>query len=186
MKNDIAEFVAKWINCQQVKVEHQKPGGLSYDICIPTWKWKYLYRDFIVGLPLTRQKHYSIWVIMDRMTKLAHFIPTDGQAERTIKTFEDMLRECVIYFKGNMDNYFPLIEFVFINSYNSRIGMAPLDALYGRRCRSLIGLFEVGEVISDWSRVGIGGFLGNLAYSRKVENTLMSSKLICRCLKERL
>ncbi|WMV41847.1 hypothetical protein MTR67_035232 [Solanum verrucosum] len=47
MKNDIAEFVAKCLNCQQVKVEHQKPGGLAQNICFPAWKWKYLNMDYI-------------------------------------------------------------------------------------------------------------------------------------------
>ncbi|WMV41365.1 hypothetical protein MTR67_034750 [Solanum verrucosum] len=50
MKKDIAEFVAKCPNCQQVKVEHQKLGGLSQDISIPTLKWEDLNMDFIVGL----------------------------------------------------------------------------------------------------------------------------------------
>ncbi|MCQ8082127.1 hypothetical protein NP492_23680, partial [Salmonella enterica] len=75
MKKDIAEFVAKCSNCQQVKVEHQKSGGLSQDISIPTCKLEDLNMDFIVGLPRTRRQHDSIWVIVDRMTKLAHFLP---------------------------------------------------------------------------------------------------------------
>ncbi|WMV37845.1 hypothetical protein MTR67_031230 [Solanum verrucosum] len=75
MKKDIAEFVAKCPHFQQVKVEHQKPRGLSQDISIPTWKWKELNMDFIVGLPRTRRQYDSIWVIIDRMTKLVHFIP---------------------------------------------------------------------------------------------------------------
>ncbi|WMV25733.1 hypothetical protein MTR67_019118 [Solanum verrucosum] len=53
MKKDIAGFVAKCPNCQQVKVEHQKPRVLSQDISIPTWKWEDLNMDFIVGLPRT-------------------------------------------------------------------------------------------------------------------------------------
>ncbi len=54
MKKDIAGFVAKCPNFQQVKVEHQKPGGLSQDISIPTWKWEDLNMDFIVGFHCTR------------------------------------------------------------------------------------------------------------------------------------
>jgi len=49
MKKDTAKFVAKCPNCQQVKVEYQKVGGLSQDISIPTWKWEDLNIDFIVG-----------------------------------------------------------------------------------------------------------------------------------------
>ncbi len=70
---------------------------------------------------------------------------TDGQAERTIQTLEDMLRACVIDFKGSWDDHLPLIEFAYNNSYHSSIQMAPYEALYGRRCRSPVGWFEVGE-----------------------------------------
>ena len=64
---------------------------------------------------------------------------TDGQAEHTIQTLEDMLRACMIDFKGDWDDHFPLIEFSYNNSYHSSIGMAPFEELYGRRCRSPIG-----------------------------------------------
>jgi len=70
---------------------------------------------------------------------------TDGQAEHTIHNLKDMLRECVIDFKGNWNNHLPLIDFSYNNSYHSSIQMAPYEALYGRRCRSPIGWFEVGE-----------------------------------------
>ena len=69
---------------------------------------------------------------------------TDGQAERTIQTFEDMLRACVIDFRGNWDDHLPLIEFSYKNNFHSSIGMAPFEELYGRRCRSAFGWFEVG------------------------------------------
>ncbi|KAH0775071.1 hypothetical protein KY290_012208 [Solanum tuberosum] len=117
MKKDIAEFVTQCPNCQQVKVEHQRPGGLAQSIELPEWKWEMINMDFITGLPRSRKQHDSIWVIVDRMTKSAHFLPvkttnstedyaklyiqevTDGQVERTIQTLEDMLRACVIDFK---------------------------------------------------------------------------------------
>lgn len=51
IKKNITEFIAKFPNCQQVKVEHLKSGGLSQDISIPTWKWKDVNMDFIIGLP---------------------------------------------------------------------------------------------------------------------------------------
>ena len=73
MKRDIADFVSKFPNCQQVKVEHQKPGGMTQEIDIPTWKWVMIIMDFITGLTCTRRQHDSIWVIIDRMTKSSHF-----------------------------------------------------------------------------------------------------------------
>ncbi|XP_070029575.1 uncharacterized protein [Nicotiana sylvestris] len=71
---------------------------------------------------------------------------TDGQAERTIQTLEDMMCACVIDFGGNWDDHLPLIEFAYNNSYQASIGMAPYEALYGRRCRSPVGWFEPAEV----------------------------------------
>ena len=161
---------------------------------VPTWKWEVINMDFVVGLPRTRRQHDSIWVIVDRMTKSAHFIPvkstyrvedyarlyvdkivrwhgihlsiishrgaqftshfwrsfqkslgtqvklstpfhpqTDGKAEHTIKTLEDMLRACVIDFKGSWDYHLPLIDLSYNNSYYSSIGLEPFEALYGRR-----------------------------------------------------
>ncbi|CAN4123906.1 unnamed protein product [Withania somnifera] len=192
---------------QQVKVEHQKPGGYMRPIEIPTWKWDMINMDFITGLPRSFHKFDSIWVIVDRLTKSAHFLPvktnytneeyalyikeivrlhgvpisiisdrgaqftakfwksfqkslgtqvnlstsfhpqTDGQAERTIQTLEDMPRACVLDFKGSWDDHLPLIEFAYNNSYHSSIKMAPYEALYGRKCRSPIGWFEVGELV---------------------------------------
>jgi len=70
----------------------------------------------------------------------------DDQVECTIQTLEDMLRACVIDFKGNWDDHLPLIEFAYNNSHHSSIGMAPFETLYGRRCRCLVGWFEVGEI----------------------------------------
>ena len=64
---------------------------------------------------------------------------TDGQAERTIQTLEDMLRACVIDFKGSWDDHLPLIEFAYNNSYHSSIQMTRYEALYGCRCRSPVG-----------------------------------------------
>ncbi|XP_070008339.1 uncharacterized protein [Nicotiana sylvestris] len=183
MKRGVEDFVSECPNCQQVKAEHQRPGGLTQLMEIPMWKWEMINMDFVVGLPRTQRKFDSIWVIVDRLTKSAHFLPvkstdttekyaqlyikeivrlhgtplsiisdreaqfttnfwkkfqqglgtqvnlstafhphTDGQAERTIQMLEDM---------------FGLVSWI--------SKMAPFEALYGRRCRSPIGWFEVGE-----------------------------------------
>ncbi|KAL0451822.1 UNVERIFIED_CONTAM: hypothetical protein Slati_1160300 [Sesamum latifolium] len=75
MKKDVAEFVAKCMTCQQVKAEHQAPAGKLRPLSIPEWKWEKITMDFIVGLPRTLRKHDAIWVIVDRLTKSAHFLP---------------------------------------------------------------------------------------------------------------
>jgi hypothetical protein len=73
-KNDVAAHVALCDICQKVKVEYQRPAGLLPPLKVPEWKWEEISMDFIVGLPRTRDGYDSIWVIMDRLTKLAHFI----------------------------------------------------------------------------------------------------------------
>ena len=75
MKVDIAEWVNKCLTCQKVKAEHQKPSGLLQPLEIPEWKWEQIAMDFVVGLPLTQSKCDAIWVIVDRLTKSAHFLP---------------------------------------------------------------------------------------------------------------
>ncbi|GJU19337.1 putative reverse transcriptase domain-containing protein [Tanacetum coccineum] len=162
--------------------------------------------DFVTKLPRTSSGHDTIWVIVDRLTKSAYFLPmredykmerlarlylneivsrhgvpisiisdrdsrftsrfwqsmqealgtrldmstayhpqTDGQSEHTIQTLEDMLRACVLDFRGSWDVYLPLVEFSYNNSYHSSMRCASFEALYGRKCRSPIMWAEVGE-----------------------------------------
>jgi hypothetical protein len=61
--------------CQRIKAEHQRPAGLLQLLQIPQWKWDEIGMDFIVGLPRTCTGYDSIWVVVDRLTKAAHFIP---------------------------------------------------------------------------------------------------------------
>jgi hypothetical protein len=75
MKREIAEYVARCDNCQRIKAEHQRPAGLLQPLQIPQWKWDKIGMDFIVGLPRTRAGYDSIWVVVDCLTKAAHFIP---------------------------------------------------------------------------------------------------------------
>jgi hypothetical protein len=75
LKRDVAAHVAKCDVCQRVKAEHQRPAGLLHPLKIPEWKWEEIGMDFIVGLPRTPAGYHSIWVIVDRLTKVAHFIP---------------------------------------------------------------------------------------------------------------
>jgi hypothetical protein len=75
MKRDVAKYVALCDTCQRVKAKHQRPTGLLQSLQVPEWKWKEIAMNFIVGLPRTQLGYDSIWVIVDRLTKAAHFIP---------------------------------------------------------------------------------------------------------------
>ncbi|GJU91291.1 reverse transcriptase domain-containing protein [Tanacetum coccineum] len=76
MKAIIAEYVGKCLTCSRVKAECQKPFGILIQLEIPTWKWERITMDFVTKLPKTSNGHDTIWVIVDRLTKSAHFIPT--------------------------------------------------------------------------------------------------------------
>ncbi|GJY48230.1 putative reverse transcriptase domain-containing protein, partial [Tanacetum coccineum] len=76
IKAIIAEYVGKCLTCSRVKAECQKPSGLLVQPEIPMWKWERITMDFITKLPKTSNGHDTIWVIVDRLTKSAHFIPT--------------------------------------------------------------------------------------------------------------
>ena len=197
MKKEIASFVFRCLTCQQVKAEHQRPTGKIQLLPIPVGKWENITMDFMTGLPRTQRQHDAIWVIVDRLTKSAHFLPvnvedsqeklaqlyvdeivrlhgvpvlivsdrdprfisrfltslkttlgtrlqfcttfhpqTDGQSERTIQMLEDMLKPCVMEFKGSWDTHLALMEFTYNNSYQASIEMTPFKALYSRKCRT--------------------------------------------------
>jgi len=193
----VAGYVAKCSICQQVKVEHRKPAGLLQQLPIPEWKWEMITMDFVSGLPRGKRGNNAIWVIVDRLTKFALFLPvkmtdsvdklakiyvnevvrlhgvptlivsdrdprftsrlwpsiqralgtnlsistafhlqTDGQSERIIQILKDLLRACALEFGGNWEEHLSLVEFTYNNSYQATIGMAPFEALYGKKCRT--------------------------------------------------
>ncbi|XP_074318762.1 uncharacterized protein LOC141655587 [Silene latifolia] len=74
MKREVAEFVARYLTCQRVKGEHKRQQGKVQPLEVPEWKWESISLDFIVGLPRTQKGNNVIWVIVDRLTKSAHFI----------------------------------------------------------------------------------------------------------------
>ena len=79
MKKEIAAYVAKCDTCSRVKADHLKPAGLLQPLSILDWKWEEISMDFITGLPHTQQGYDSIWVIVDRLTKSAYFVPINTQ-----------------------------------------------------------------------------------------------------------
>jgi hypothetical protein len=75
MKVEISRYVAKCDTCRRVKEVHMKTGGPLQSFPIPTWKWEDISMDFVVGLPKTSKGYDSIWLIVDQLTKTAHFLP---------------------------------------------------------------------------------------------------------------
>jgi hypothetical protein len=197
MKIDVSKYVAACGVCQRVKAEHKRHVGLLKPLETSEWKWEHVTMDFVVGLPCSPRCKDAIWVVVDLLTKSAHFIPmkttnsaselvplymkevlrlhgvpksivsdrdskfvskfweslhsslgtklsltvafhphTDGQSERTIQTSEDMLRACVLSWRGSWEDHLALAEFAYNNSYQASIKMTPYEALYGRRCIS--------------------------------------------------
>jgi hypothetical protein len=75
MKGETTEYLARCQDCQQVKAEHQHPAGLLQPLPVPEWKWEAISLDFIIGLPKTQKQNDSIMVVIDKLSKSAHFIP---------------------------------------------------------------------------------------------------------------
>jgi hypothetical protein len=91
MKTDIVNYVARCLECQQVKVEHRHPTGLLQPHVILESKWEVILMDFVVGFPLTARRHDSIFVVLDTLMKSAHFIlvRTMYQAPDIARVFND-------------------------------------------------------------------------------------------------
>nr|GEV76537.1 putative reverse transcriptase domain-containing protein [Tanacetum cinerariifolium] len=94
MKADIATYVSKCLTCAKVKAECQKPSGLLVQPVILIWKWENITMDFVTKLPKTSTGHDTIWVIVDRLTKSAHFLPmkeTDSMEKLTRKYLKEVV-----------------------------------------------------------------------------------------------
>jgi hypothetical protein len=94
MKREIAKYVSECDTCQRVKASHLKASSTLQPLPIPSWKWEDISMDFIVGLPNTSQKHDSIWVIIDRLTKSAHFLPV--QTTYTAKKYAEVYLDQIV------------------------------------------------------------------------------------------
>jgi hypothetical protein len=75
MKREIAEYIARCMECQKFKKEHRHRAGLLQPLPIPEWKWEVVTVNFIMGLPKIGKLHDSIMVVVDKLTKSSHFIP---------------------------------------------------------------------------------------------------------------
>ncbi|KAL0533867.1 hypothetical protein IC582_028138 [Cucumis melo] len=98
MKREVAEFVSKCLVCQQVKAPRQKPAGLLQPLSIPEWKWENVSMDFITGLPRTLRGFTVIWVVVDRLTKSAHFVP--GKSTYTASKWAQLYMSEIVRLHG--------------------------------------------------------------------------------------
>ncbi|GJS74729.1 putative reverse transcriptase domain-containing protein [Tanacetum coccineum] len=214
LKGDVRTLIMDKAHKSKYSV-HPGADKMYYDLRDRYWwpemkkdiaKWEGIAMDFVTKLPRTSSGNDTIWVIVDRLTKSAYFLPiredykmdrlvriylneivarhgvpisiisdrdslftsrfwqsmqealgtrldmsttyhpqTDGQSERTIQTLEDMLRAYILDFRGSWDVHLPIVEFSYNNSYHSSVRCASFEALYGRKCRSLLMWAEVGE-----------------------------------------
>nr|GEY19744.1 retrotransposable element Tf2 [Tanacetum cinerariifolium] len=174
MKADIATYVSKYLTCAKVKAEHQRPSGLLVQPAIPVWKWDNIKMDFFTKLPKSSQGLDTIWVIVDRLTKSAYFLPIkeNDPMDKLARLYLDRIvtrhgtpvsiicdrdgRFTSNFWKTfqkalgtNLDmrwvKHLPLVEFSYNNSYHASIKVAPYEALYGRKCRSPVCWAEVRE-----------------------------------------
>ena len=78
MKRDVVEYLARYLECQQIKAEHQHPAGFLQPLHIPEWKWETISLNLITGLPRSKKKNDSIMVVVDKLSKSTHFIPVQS------------------------------------------------------------------------------------------------------------
>nr|GEX89766.1 putative reverse transcriptase domain-containing protein [Tanacetum cinerariifolium] len=123
MKADIATYVSKCLTCAKVKAKHQRPTKLLVQPAIPVLKWDNITMDFITKLPKSSQGFDTIWVIVDRLTKSAHFLP---------------IRE-----NDPMDKLARLYLDRIVTRHGAPVAL--YEALYGRKCRSPVCWAEVEE-----------------------------------------
>ncbi|GJR87387.1 putative reverse transcriptase domain-containing protein [Tanacetum coccineum] len=141
----------------RVKVEHQRPSGLLQQPEIPEWKWENITMDIITKLPGTRNGHDAIWVVVDRLTKSAHFlaIREDYSTEKLARLYTDEIvvrhgvhvsiisdRDVRGHVKGVYDRLWWQLG---CPPYHTSIWCAPFEALYGRKYRSPMLWAEIRE-----------------------------------------
>ncbi|GJR25307.1 putative reverse transcriptase domain-containing protein [Tanacetum coccineum] len=139
MKANIATYVSKCLTCAKVKAEHQRPSGLLVQPKIPKWKWDNITMDFVTKLPKSSQGYDTIWVVVDRLTKSAIFIPM-----RETDPMDELAR---MYLKEVVTRHGIPVSIICDRdpSYHASIKAAPFEVLYGRKRRSPVCWTEVGE-----------------------------------------
>ncbi|GJS72409.1 putative reverse transcriptase domain-containing protein [Tanacetum coccineum] len=154
MKRDIAIYVSKCLTSAKVKAEHQRPSGLLQQPKILEWKWDKITMDLITKLPRSRSGHDTIWVIVDKLTKSAHFLSIRDNfntkklarlyIDKALGTRLDLSTAYHHQTDGQSERTIQTLEDM-LKAYHSSIQYAPFKALYGRKCRSPVLWAEIGE-----------------------------------------
>lgn len=93
MRRDIIDYLVKCLECQHIKLDPQHPLGLIHPLPILELKWEVIALDFfIIGLPRSKRKNYSVMVVMDKNSKTTHFIPVQS-TYKTVKLVDIFMRE---------------------------------------------------------------------------------------------
>ncbi|GJT58481.1 putative reverse transcriptase domain-containing protein [Tanacetum coccineum] len=161
MKANIATYVSKCLTCAKVKAEHRRPSGLLVQPEIPQWKCYNITIDFVMKLPKSSQGYDTIWVIVDRLTKSAIFVP--------IRETDPMEKLARMYLKEVVTRYGIPVSIIcdrdprfasnfwrslqkalgtnldMSTAYHPQTNVAPFEALYGRKCRSPVCWAAVGK-----------------------------------------
>src|SRR3954465_11188567 len=98
MKRDIARFVAECDVCRRIKAEHQRHAGTLRPLPIPEWKWDKVNMDFITGFPKTQKGNDAIFIVIDRLSKVAHFLPVRGSI--TASQLVDLYVSKIVFLHG--------------------------------------------------------------------------------------
>ncbi|GJS48163.1 putative reverse transcriptase domain-containing protein [Tanacetum coccineum] len=150
MKRDIATYVSECLTCAKVKDEHQRPSGLLQQQEIPEWKWENITMDFVTKLPRTRSGHDAIWVMVDRLTKSAHFlaIHEDYSTEKLARLYtNEIVTQSLMSAIGYEHSLSPSDRWT---DYHTSIRCALFEAQYGRKCRSPV----------LWAKIKEGSLIG--------------------------
>jgi hypothetical protein len=116
MKQEIAKYVSECDTCRKVKADHLRPVENLQPLSIPEWKWENICINFIVGLPRTSRRYNLIWVIVDRLTKSAYFIPV--ATTNRVRQYVELYISHIIRYHGILKTIIS-DSFVFGSNYMS-------------------------------------------------------------------
>nr|XP_016435734.1 PREDICTED: uncharacterized protein LOC107761954 [Nicotiana tabacum] len=165
MKKDIVDYVARCINCQQVKYEYLRPNSFLQKLDILEWKWERITMDFMVRLPRTFKKNDAVWVIVDRLTKETRLFGTDlvWDALEKVKLIKDQHRTTQSRQKSYADRRACDVVFMMGERVLFRVSLMKRVTIFetkGKLSPRYIGPFDVLKRVGEVAyRVALPSFL---------------------------